>query len=300
MNRKPDHISICICTYKRQALLEGLLHRLRRQRTSDRFTFSVVVVDNDRAASASDVVKSCKAALCMDISYYCEPEQNIARARNVAVSNAFGEYLAFLDDDELPADDWLVTLYDQRAKYGADGVLAPVLPYFETAPPDWVVKGKFFERPIHDTGTVLSWKNTRTGNVLIRGDIFDDPENRFDENFLTSEDREFFKRMIEKGYVFIWCNEAPVNEIVPPGRWKISFMIKRALFRGKISLRYPDSGPADILKSAIAVPCYALCLPFLLVAGRTFFLKYLIKTFDHMGKLLAFLGIDVVRQKYVT
>jgi hypothetical protein len=31
-----------------------------------------------------------------------EPRQGIARARNLAVAHAHGDFLAFLDDDELP------------------------------------------------------------------------------------------------------------------------------------------------------------------------------------------------------
>ena len=41
------HISICICSYKRPEMLRKLLGELRGLETRDRFTFSVVISDND-------------------------------------------------------------------------------------------------------------------------------------------------------------------------------------------------------------------------------------------------------------
>jgi hypothetical protein len=100
---------------------------------------------------------------------------------------------------------------------------------------------------------VLKWQNTRTGNVLIRKKVFDDRGSRFDRKYLTGEDRDFFRRMIGKGHVFIWCDEAPVHETIPPGRWKKSFMVKSALLRGKFAARHTDSGGSDIHKTVLAV-----------------------------------------------
>lgn len=293
-------ITVCVCTFKRQKLLKNLLEKLQNQVTNDIFDYSVVVVDNDRNESARDIVNSCIKKSKMNVSYFCEPEQNIALARNKAVNNARGDFIAFIDDDELPTDHWLLTLYETCEKWKVAGVLGPVLPYFEIEPPEWVVRGRFFERPTHETGSVLDWEDTRTGNVIIRRKIIDEKENRFNKKFLTSEDKDFFKRLIEKGYVFIWCNEAPVYEIVPPERWVKSFMLKRALFRGKISINYSDSSIKDILKSVAAVLLYTTFLPVSFLLGKHVFIKYLVKTCDHLGKILAYCGIDVVREKYVT
>ena len=77
-------------------------------------------------------------------------------------------------------------------------------------------------------------------------------------------------------------------------------MLRRALRRGKVSLRHPATGPKDILKSALAVPAYALLLPFMLLFGQHRFMDYLIRIFDHLGRLFAFAGFDPVRGNYVT
>ena len=77
------------------------------------------------------------------VKYCSEPHQNIALARNKAIENAQGDYVAFLDDDEMPAEKWLVTLFKTCQQYQVDGVLGSARPEFEGKPPGWLLKGKF-------------------------------------------------------------------------------------------------------------------------------------------------------------
>jgi len=296
MTSTHEHISVCICTYKRPKLLANLLTELHNQTTDGSFTYSIVVVDNDYTGSAESVVEDRKSRSLIPIYYCKEPEQNIALARNKAVENAKGNFIAFIDDDEFPVGNWLLNLYKTHKRLKADGILGPVIPYYETKPPKWIVRGKFHERPSHETGSVLHWTNARTGNVLLRKDIFDGSGNLFGPEFgMGGEDRDFFRRMIALGFRFVWCAEAPVYEVVTAERCKRSIMLKRALLRGKI----PHFGYFDIIKSLIAVALYSLALPILFLIGHHIFMKYLIKDFDHIGRILAFCGIDVIKRKYV-
>jgi succinoglycan biosynthesis protein ExoM len=295
------HISICICTYKRPDLLKRLLEELGRQETEELFSYSIVVTDNDRSRSAQDIVSDLDSRLAVDIVYCVEPQQNIALARNRALANATGNFIAFIDDDEFPIQNWLLTLLKACHVYQADGVLGPVKPYFEQEPPQWVIKGRFFERPIHETGFVIDWTEGRTGNLLFKRRILKGIGQPFRPEFGSGgEDRNFFIRMIEKGHVFRWCNEAVAYEVVPRVRWKRSFMLKRALLRGKMSLNHRTSGPPAVLKSLVAVPLYLLALPFLLLVGQHKFMEYLIKLCDHAGRILALLGFNPIRESYVT
>jgi hypothetical protein len=133
--------------------------------------------------------------------------------------------------------------------------------------------------------------------VLLRRDLFDGKKNMFRPEFGSGgEDRDFFRRMIDQGCQFVWCAEAPVFEVIPPERYKKSFMLKRALLRGKTPYNH---GFTAYLKSLIAIPLYTLLLPFLFFIRHHIFMKYLISYFDHIGRILALLGIDVIKQKYV-
>jgi len=293
------HISVCICTYKRPHILARLLRELAEQETGGRFTFSVVVVDNDHSLSAEAVVQDFLSTSSVPVRYCVEPQQNIARARNKAVQNAEGDFIAFIDDDELPISRWLLNLFEACGNDRA-GVLGPVKPRFDEDPPAWVVKGRFCERPSYPTGFVIDWRKGRTGNVLLRRRLFRDEAEPFRPQFLTGEDQDFFRRMIDKGHVFTWCSEAVAYEIVPATRWNRRFMLKRALLRGKIAPVHPTFGAAEIVKSLVAVPAYTAALPVALVLGQHAFMAVVVKLFDHLGKLLALLGVNPIRDPYVT
>jgi glycosyltransferase involved in cell wall biosynthesis len=277
-----------------------LLGRLQQQVTADLFRYSVVVVDNDRRESARSVTEAAARASSIPIRYYVEPEQNIALARNRSVAQASGEFVAFIDDDEDPIDRWLYELYLTLRRYDVDGVLGPVRPRFESTAPRWAIKSLVFERPSFPSGHQIDWRITGTGNVLVKRCLFDGDREPFGRNFSNGgEDTDFFRRAMAGGRVFVWCDEAVVDEWVPPERTRLSFQLRRALLRGKISLTGPSGSWLGILKSFGAFGAYSLMLPFCLVMGFHVFVRYLIKDCDHLGKLIAACGFDLVGQKYI-
>jgi len=295
---RANHISVCICTYKRPKLLKRLLEDLDGQETCGLFTFSIVVVDNDSMRSAELVVSEFGSASAISIRYYSEPRRNIALARNKAVENARGDLVAFIDDDEFPARDWLCNSYKACVSYGVHGVLGPVTPHFELEPPRWVKKGRFFERPAHTTGYRMNSAETRTGNVLFWRAILNGLQAPFDPAFGTGgEDVDFFRRMIEKGNVFVWCSEAVVYEVVPISRCRINYLLKRALLRGSNFPKHKVNRLKSAAQSLIAVPCYTLALPFLMVSGRHRYVDYAIRLCDHVARLLAFLGLRLMTER---
>ena len=298
MTNPEDHISVCICTCQRPQLLKRLLEKLAVQKTEGLFAFSILVVDNDVHGSAQQTVAAFAHTAAIETRYLIEPVRNIALTRNKLIRNTSGNYLAWIDDDEFPQEDWLLTLWKACRTYGAAGVLGPVLPHFESAPPQWLSKGGFYERARHHTGFILDWQEARTGNVLLRREILNDQEDVFDPKFgMGGEDQDFFRRMMGAGHTFIWCDEAPVYETVPPHRWKLRFLLQRALMRGKISSGHRKHRITNLIKSCIAVPLYALALPVLLILGQHHFIKYLIRLFDHLGRLLAGIHLNPVSQR---
>lgn len=298
MTNAVPHISACICTFRRPALLQQLLQRLPDQKTGDLFTFSVVVADNDASRSAEPVVSGFAATSSVPVTYCVETQQNIALARNKVIANAQGEFIAFIDDDELPADDWLLRLFETLLRYDVAGVLGPVKPRFERTPANWMIKGRFFERPSYTTGHKLRWSDTRSGNVLFRKAILDSGEPPFRAQFETmAEDLDFFRRMMARGCAFIWCNEAVVYEVIPASRCNRTYLLKRALLRGSNYRKHPSNHFRGAVTSLIAVPCYTVALPFLALFGQHLFLNYAIKLCDHVSRLLALMGWPLITSR---
>lgn len=299
-HKEPKHITVCICTYKRPQLLKRLLEALDHQETRGLFTYSIVVTDNDDSQSGKAVVSRFTGMSNIAVKYCVQPRRNIALARNTAVENARGEFIAFIDDDEFPKEQWLLNLFNSCTKYDVAGVLGPVLPYFDEDAPRWVVTGGFYDRPMHPTGMVLDWEQCRTGNVLVKAQMFSEEGQRFDPEFLSGSDQEFFKRMMRRGHSFVWCNDAAVYEVVPPARCKRAFMVRRAVFRGVFSFYNRPSSPKAIALSLIATPAYTVALPVALVLGQARFMRYMFSLCYHVGRLLGVLGINPINEPYVT
>jgi len=295
------HVTICICTYKRPALLKALLGQLGTQESGGLFTISIVVVDNDSQRSAQGVVKEFAESASVPVKYCVESRQNIALARNKAVANAEGDYVAFIDDDEfLTCSTWLRTLFTAVSTYKADGACGPVKPHFEDGTPRWVVEGRFYDRPSYRTGLVIDWRKGRTGNTLLSKQALLSCGEPFRPQFRTGEDQDLFRRLIEKGYVFIWCHEAMAYETVPPCRWKRTFLLRRALLRGATFRHHATFGARHVLNSVVAIPAYVVALPFALILGQGRFMFLLVKLCDHLGRLLALAGVNPIRNQYVT
>jgi glycosyltransferase involved in cell wall biosynthesis len=286
-------------------LLKELLQVLAGQISGDLFDYCIVVVDNDRFESGRSVVESEANRSKMPVLYFVEPERNIALARNKAIMNSRGDFIALIDDDELPDSSWLLNMYKAQVRLGADGVLGPVFPRYEAPPPRWVLNGRFFDRPIYFTGYIMRWELTRTGNCFLRRGLFEENEDWFLPKFGGGgEDRDFFNRMIVRGYSFVWTNEAPVFEWVSRKRMKKIVMLKRALLRGKMAYRSQIKGPGRIMLSFPAVICYTLGLPLLFLLspliGFDVFMKQIIRNCDHVGKICALFGINLVKEGYIT
>lgn len=105
---------------------------------------------------------------------------------------------------------------------------------------------------------------------------------------------------MQKGDVFIWCDEAVVYESVPPDRWSRTFMLQRALLRGAIAVRRDGVNLRSVGKCLIAVPLYIVALPFAFVLGQHRFMSLLIRLCDHIGMLLTLVGLTPIKNEYVT
>lgn len=298
--RSKPHICVCICTYKRPRQLRRLLDSLNRQETGGLFSLSIVVVDNDETRSAETTIRKAQATSAVPIKYCSEPARGIPRARNKAVANAEGDFIAMIDDDEFPGPGWLLKLFGTFESYNADGVLGPVRRHFDEEPPAWLRKSPLGDRRINPTGMRVDWHEARTGNVLVKRSLFASDPAPFRPEFRTGEDQDFFRRKIAEGRAFIWSCDAEVFESVPPSRWTRRYYLRRAIFNGAHSALQPTHGAIHVLKSVIAIPMYTLLLPAALIGGQHHFMTLLEKLCNHAGQLLFKLRLNPFREEYLS
>jgi hypothetical protein len=77
-------------------------------------------------------------------------------------------------------------------------------------------------------------------------------------------------------------------------------MLRRALLNGSMQPKRATFGIRDVLKSLVAVTAYTVAIPFVSVMGQHKLMELLVSLFDHLGKLLAFAGLNPIKDAYVT
>jgi succinoglycan biosynthesis protein ExoM len=225
-------VSICIATYQRpeglKRLMEGIDRMVFTQLPSP--AIKVIVVDNDPARSAQAFCEGLKSDFQWDLKYFSEPQRGISYVRNKAVVEISPDtdFVAFIDDDEVPEPDWLEQLLTVRQAEQADVVAGPALPFFPMSDvPKWVIKGRFFEPLRYPTGQPIKFAGA--GNVLVRAEVLREMGKIFDERFALTggEDSHFFMRVDRAGYKLVWADNAIVYEWIPTSRININWILRR-------------------------------------------------------------------------
>jgi succinoglycan biosynthesis protein ExoM len=227
-------VDICIATYKRPELLVKLLESLVVQTIINTIKLKIIIIDNDSEKSAAAIVLNFFADKNDDYIYDVQPEKNIALTRNKALEHANAEYIAFIDDDEWAATDWLETLLQASINYHADVVFGSVIYQLPSDAPSWVHKGGFFTKSTVITGELR--QHGASNNTLINNTSKNKLSLMFNPEYgLTGgEDTEMFYRLFLSGAKLISCKEALVYEAVTPERMTVSWLIKRAYRSGQV------------------------------------------------------------------
>lgn len=229
-------VNILVCTYKRPAMLGRLLDSIAAQRVSG-LQPSVIVIDNDPDGAAADTVNAARdSGFPFGLTYLNQPTKSISLTRNLGLDTAKADYVAFVDDDEFAEPQWLQSLVDISRAHDADIVFGPVLPVYPTVMPDWLINGRFYERPRHASGTPVDIGEARTGNVLIRAACIRVSGLRFDPALGLSggEDYVFFKALYLQGATAVWADQAVVYEEVPLDRANSMWLLKRSFRHGSV------------------------------------------------------------------
>ena len=254
-------IAISISTLNRPDGLDRILRSLAAQRVDDaRPDLVAIVVNNDpaddRPQAVADLVTR-ETGLRVEV--HAEPKRGVAPPMNRGLRRALevagpDGLVGFVDDDEEVTDGWLAEMLRVKAAFRAEIVTCPVLPRFEQTPPDWIVSGRFFDKPVRATGSERPW--AFTNNVLFDAAIVARLEGRhFDEGFLRlSEDRHFFQRLARSGARIVWAADAAVFDAIQPGRATAGWLIRRMRTVGRCvaPLRRDLDGPVRAVVMTLA------------------------------------------------
>lgn len=229
MEQQP-FFSIVIPTYNRPEPLTTCLQFLTRiEYPRDRF--EVIVVDDGSEVPLEPVIASFHDQL--DIALIKQPNAGPAAARNTGAKQAKGKFLAFTDDDCMPAPDWLQALEKRLATVpdrivGGQTINALTDNLFSTTSQIIISVGYAHCNADPDRASFFT-----SNNLAVPADLFR-ALGGFDVSFTTSEDREFCDRWLRYGYQMTYAPEVQIyhaHKMTLGSFWRQQFSYGRGAFR---------------------------------------------------------------------
>jgi glycosyltransferase involved in cell wall biosynthesis len=187
-------VSVIVPAYGHARLILETLESVFAQSYRD---FELIVINDGSPDDTAKVLAPLVAS--GTIRYFEQPNQGVAVTRNFGISQAAGEYIALLDDDDLWLPDkleWQVAAMDDRTLVGIGGEAEYLTPC-----------GIERERPITGTADYLELKQFFKGNpfnspgqVLFRKAAFEKGA-RFDPEIWGADDLDFWMELTKHGKI---------------------------------------------------------------------------------------------------
>jgi glycosyltransferase involved in cell wall biosynthesis len=242
----PVQFTVAIPTYNGARRLPLVLDALGRQRVPPEVVWEIILVDNNSTDQTAAVVAQYQRspAIAVPLQYVLEPCQGAAYGRRRAVAIARGEWVGFLDDDNVPDDDWVAAaaafIRDRGGAIGA--ISSQIRGWYEVPPPPGFERIKAFlaiqERgdaprrydPAHrllppSAGLVVrrqAWLDSVPHDLILGG--------RTATSMLTSEDLETLIYLQRRGWEVWYGPTLKIEHRIPASRLTREYLIP--FFRG--------------------------------------------------------------------
>lgn len=296
MSEMPE-ISVAVCTYNRADVLPTCLESLSNQTISNEL-FEVLIIDNN----STDDTKKIADDFCQkhnNFRYIFEEKQGHSQARNRAIAEAKGKYLAYIDDDETVNREFAQSIIDCFNETDADVIGAQLFTWVDSPK-----KPVFYNAKIYDFDLGTERKQMTPpgfdfgfgcGHSCFKKSLFDEV-GLFSENFgvvngklQMGEDSEMGYRLLKAGKVFYYEPKMKVRHKLRPKELEFIGSLKRSFNTGKGigKIIKNDISPMKKLKKTAAPFVYAFLFlflfPFYWIKGPWFFAKKLGNIFFALG-----------------
>ena len=243
--------TVAIPTYNGAKRIPEVLERLQQQLNPDNLNWEILVIDNNSTDNTAQLIKEYQANWQQPypLKYHLETQQGAHFARTLALKVASASLVGFLDDDNLPNQNWLTQAYNFAQNHPQAGAYGgKIHPLYEVQPPP------NFHRiacllAIVDRGSQPFPYNPQNGllppsaGLVIRKQAWQQCSptqqvlgGRNKDSMLTSEDLEM-QSYLQKGGWEIWYNpEMAIDHKIPAWRLEKDYLIN--LVRGIGLSRY--------------------------------------------------------------
>ncbi|MGB3639555.1 MAG: hormogonium polysaccharide biosynthesis glycosyltransferase HpsE [Rivularia sp. (in: cyanobacteria)] len=245
------NFTVAIPTYNGASRLPEVLQRLQNQLQAENISWEIIVVDNNSTDNTAEIVKQYQQNWQhpFPLKYSFEPRQGAAYARERGVTEAKGEIIGFLDDDNYPVSNWVAKAYEFAQKYPNAGAIASQIhPNWEVEPPENFQRIAPFLAITERGNTPLLYQPKSkllppSAGIVIRKQAWLEtiPEKlvltgRANGNMLTGEDTEMLSYIKQSNWQ-IWYNpEMEIYHQIP--RWRLQKEYLFPFFKGIGLSRY--------------------------------------------------------------
>jgi glycosyltransferase involved in cell wall biosynthesis len=220
-------VSVIIATYRRDQSLFNALNSLLSQTYHD---FEVVLVDDNADNEWNEKVKTIVSFFCTKLQIrYIQNEYNqgSAKTRNIGIMESKGEYITFLDDDDLYQPNKIEVQVNQMRSEEADYSLMNLALYNDDESLSEIRKRDYLLTDESNDLILCHLKYHMTGTDTMM----------FRKKYLTSfggfeaidVGDEFYLMMkaIKAGGRFVYCNSCEVKAYVHTGEGGLSSGMKK-------------------------------------------------------------------------
>jgi len=180
-------VSVIIPTYNKSQYLREAIKSVLNQTYKN---IEVIVVDDGSTDNTKEIVESFNDSR---IIYIFQENKGPAIARNTGIKKAQGEYIAFLDSDDLWLKEKLEKQVDFMEKNSEIGLLGTGC--YEVTDKGKIIGKKIF--PIKNKilqKDLIKYNSFIQSSVMIRKEVFD-KVGLYDKSFRESEDYELWLRI---------------------------------------------------------------------------------------------------------
>lgn len=286
-------VSICIASIGRPSLLDTV-DAVLACTLPPGVAREIVVADDSQTARVASVLGSLVDR--PEVRIVASAARNIAIARNRAMTHAAGEYVVFIDDDEVPASDWLEQLILLADESGADGVQGCVVGIYPRHAPAWAKKLRPYDKTYGATGQAIQVGSTC--NLLLRRAALKERSLEFDPALgrTGGEDTDLCFRLTASGGKIVCSTTATVFENVPVERLARRHLMRRYA-RGGHSYAATVLAHTGALRKLLEVgKAAASAAVFSIMAIASWrvvpaaSMRFALRTSGNVGKLLFFMG----------
>lgn len=228
-------VAVGVCTAYRAQMLATCLAAMRGQHVPAGCDLTLIVADNEPLPNNKPAVLAFADTCPYPVRYVHEPRCGISHARNAvldACEDRF-DWIAFTDDDCMPAPNWLAALVEAAQRHGADVVYGRREWIYPTPAPLWFLAptpGKRREGDLLETAA--------THNVLMAGELaglrFRERRIglRFDARLTHGEDSDFFWRATHRfGARIVYSDMPVIRETIPAHRATLRYQMMHRFHR---------------------------------------------------------------------